>query len=35
MSFPTASRYNKNKIAEMLKYYESKGANLITLDNLL
>ena len=27
--------YNKNKIAEMLKYYESKGANLITLDNLL
>ncbi len=27
--------YNKNKIADMIKYYESKGANLITLDNLL
>ena len=27
--------YNKNKIADMIKYYESKGANIITLDNLL
>ena len=27
--------YNKNKIADMIKYYESKGANIINLDNLL
>jgi len=27
--------YDKKKIDEMLKYYESKGCNLITLDNLL
>lgn len=27
--------YDKRKIAEMLQYYESKGCNLITLDNLL
>ena len=27
--------YNKNKIADMIKYYESKGANIITLGNLL
>ena len=27
--------YDKRKIDEMLQYYESKGCNLITLDNLL
>ncbi len=27
--------YDKSKIDEMLQYYESKGCNLITLDNLL
>lgn len=27
--------YDKKKIDEMFKYYESKGCNLITLDNLL
>jgi nicotinamidase-related amidase len=27
--------YDKKKIDEMLKYYESKGCNLITLDKLL